>query len=73
MLTFLLYFSGSTHNLKTQATIRNCRSNLAVEKSPMMASTHSVRGGQQQQRADDVRAARKQVSRYSFIPNKGIG
>ena len=57
---FLSHFSGSG-NVKTRAATRNFGSN-GGEKSPMITTAHSTKGGQQQQRTDDVRAARKQVS-----------
>ena len=62
---FLSHFSsGSSSSLKTRVSTRGNFGNSTggVEKSPMITTAHSVRGGQQQQRAEDVMSARKQVS-----------
>lgn len=55
--------SGSSSSLKTRVSTRGNFGNSTggVEKSPMITTAHSVRGGQQQQRAEDVMSARKQV------------
>jgi len=52
----------SSSSLKTRVSTRgNFDNSTGVEKSPMITTAHSVRGGQQQQRAEDVMSARKQV------------
>ena len=60
------FSSGSSSSLKTRVSTRRNFGNSTtggVEKSPMITTAHSVRGGgQQQQRAEDVMSARKQVS-----------
>ena len=72
---FLSHFSsGSSSSLKTRVSTRGNFGNSTggVEKSPMITTAHSVRGGgQQQQRAEDVMSARKQVShQIKFIYSK---
>ena len=54
-------FSSSGNVKSRNAATRNFGSN-GGEKSPMITTAHSTKGSQQQQRTDDVRAARKQVS-----------
>ena len=55
---FLSHFSsGSSSSLKTRVSTRGNFGNSTggVEKSPMITTAHSVRGGQQQQRYGGVR------------------